>query len=119
MKKLSGLVIGNLALFLPGVLLAVTASPGGQLPTDYQSIFTVISVTIDWLFWILLAGAAIMVIIGAFTFLMAAGDTDKVKKARDFIIYALIAAVVAFLAKAVVGLIGTMLGTGTPLQNLY
>lgn len=61
---------------------------------------TLNSVT-DWIFTILVAVAMIMVIIGAMQFLMSAGDPEKTKSGRNYIMYALIGLVLAFLARAI------------------
>lgn len=80
---------------------------GGSQPeavpkTDVMAILD--SVT-NWLFAILLVIAAIAIIIAAYFFVTAAGDPDKTKKARDFILYALIGVLVGFAAKGLVMLV--------------
>jgi len=64
----------------------------------------------DWVFVILIALAGLFVIFGAFTFVTSAGDPEKTKKGRDFILYATIGLAVAFLAKAVPGLVKLVSG---------
>ena len=59
----------------------------------------------NWLFAILLVIAAIWIILAAFMFVTAAGDPDKTKKARDFVLYALIGVLVGFAAKGLVMLV--------------
>ena len=54
------------------------------------------------LFNILMAAAVISIIIAAFLFITAAGDPEKIKKARLFVIYALVGVVVAILASGIV-----------------
>ena len=120
MKKAKKII----SLLIPLVALAVMAlpvyagemqpfSPTDTLPTEANTIWSTIGAITNWLFIILLIGAVIIIIIAAWTFLTAGGDTEKTKKARDYIIYALIAIVVAFLAKAVVVLIATNILGGT------
>ena len=58
---------------------------------------------VNWLFTILLIVAVIFILIAAFNFITAAGDPEKVKTARQFVIYALIGVVVALLARGLVG----------------
>jgi len=99
MKKiLASLTLG--ALLLP---MAALAQPSeGEIPWDSGAVVDTINVLVDWLFYILIFAAVIVILLAAFTFLTSAGDPDKVKKARDYILYALIALVIAFLARAIV-----------------
>jgi len=60
----------------------------------------------DWLFAILLIVAAIFIIIAGYFFVTAAGDPDKTKRARDFVMYALVGVLVGFVAKGLVMLVG-------------
>jgi hypothetical protein len=55
----------------------------------------------DIIFVVLIALAAVFVIIGAMTLLTAAGAPEKVTTGRNYIMYAAIGLVVAFLAKAI------------------
>ena len=106
MKKiLASLSLG--LLLLPMVALA--QSP----PSDPGTVVNTIQTLIDWLFYILILAAVVVIIMAAYNFLTAAGDPDKVSKARNYIIYALIALVVAFLARAIVNWILTEIGVGT------
>ena len=65
----------------------------------------------NWLFAILLLIAAIFIIVAAFYFVTASGDPDKTKKARDFVLYAMIGVLVAFAAKGLVILVSRMVYT--------
>jgi len=106
MKKiLASLTLG--LLLLPMIVLA--QSP----PSDPGTVVDTIQVLIDWLFYILIFAAVVVIIMAAYSFLTAAGDPDKVSKGRNYIIYALVALVVAFLARAIVNWILTEIGTGT------
>lgn len=110
MKKiLTSLVLAGF-LAVPVIGLAQPA-----VPTGYEAVFTTINRLINYLFWILIFGAAIVIALAAFTFLTAAGDVDKTKKARDYILYALVAVVVGFLAKGIVALVARMLDVSIPL----
>ena len=86
----------------------VSAQPAGVAGenTDVEGVIIDI---VDWLFAILLIAAVVVILIAAFTFLTAAGDAEKVAKARNYIIYALVAIVVAFLSRAIVDWFGEIL----------
>ena len=61
---------------------------------------TVYRVT-DLVFGLLIVFGAIMILLAAYTFLTAGGAPEKVNKARDYILYALVGLTVAFLARAI------------------
>lgn len=60
---------------------------------------------VDWFFVVVLTIAVVMIMIGAFQFLIAGGDPGKVGKARDYLLYALIGIAVAFFAKGFIRVI--------------
>jgi len=64
----------------------------------------------DWIFVILVALVAIFVIMGAFTILTGAGAPEKVTTGRNYILYAAIGLLVAFLAKAIPGIVKIISG---------
>jgi hypothetical protein len=66
----------------------------------------------DWIFVILVGLAGIFIIIGAMTLMTAAGDPSKVASGRNYIMYAAIGLIVAFLAKAVPNMVKMIGGIG-------
>ena len=64
---------------------------------------------VKWVYILFFILAVLFILWAAFTYLMAAGDEDKVKKAKDRLIYAIVAIVVAFLAVGFETIIGTFL----------
>ncbi len=83
-------------LIAPALASAQVLQGGGSQITGVLDRVT------NWIFGILMLGAVIVILIAAFTFLTAAGDAEKVKTARNYIVYALVAIVVAFVSKALV-----------------
>jgi len=69
------------------------------------NVMTILGSLTNWLFAILLIIAAIAIIIAAYFFVTASGDPDKTKRARDFVLYALIGVLVGFAAKGLVMLV--------------
>lgn len=63
-------------------------------------------------FDILLVIAAIMVLVGAYVYLTAGGDAEKVKTATKILTYTAVAIVVALLAKAFPWIITNLFGGG-------
>jgi hypothetical protein len=64
----------------------------------------------DWVFYIVLAFAIIFISLGAFYIMSAGGDPDRIRKGRDYILYSviglivgLIAKMVPYIAKAIIG----------------
>ena len=108
-KVLVSLILGTL-LIVPVLAGAQPTGPSGQVAQDEAQLYRTINTIINWAFAILLIGAVLVIIYAAFLFLTAGGDADKVKTARSYIVYALVAIVVGFLAKAIVSLVGNMLG---------
>jgi len=105
MKKIiTGLILTGF-LALPVIGLAQGTAP--IVPTDSSAVFQTASTVVNWAFWILLFAAAIVIIVSAYTFLTAAGDPDKTKTARNLVLYAVIAVIVGFLAKAVISLVAS------------
>ena len=71
-----------------------------------NSIYTVT----DWIFVILVAFAAIMVLWGAFTLLTAGGAPEKITSGRNYILYAVIGLAVGLFAKAIPALVRVIMG---------
>ena len=124
-------------LLLLGGALGLSGVAWGQLEVDGQGIFTAPTLTIldrcssgeslfkcpegniekgllgkvtDGLFVVLTVMAALTIVFAGYIFLTAGGDPEKVKKAREFVLYALIGVAVAFSARALVGLAHWMVG---------
>jgi hypothetical protein len=85
-----------------GSVLAITCTPEGNLPTELQNLLTKIR---DVLAGAGVIIAAIYIILGGIEFMRAEGDPDKVKTAKDRILYALIGVGLVLLAIALVGIV--------------
>lgn len=104
-KVLVSLVLTS--LLLTPILVLAQGEPGPVAAPGwltYDVIDTLDSIT-NYLFGFLLVIAAIFIIVAAFMFVTASGDPDKTKTARNFVLYALIGVLVAFLAKGLVMLV--------------
>lgn len=98
-------------------VLALAQGPGGitevPVPAGEQVDITKILGTItNWAFGLLLALASVFIVVAAYYYLTSGGDEDKLKKAKNLIIYAVVAIVVAFLARGIVFIVQTLLGVG-------
>jgi hypothetical protein len=82
----------------PGSLTA--PAPAGNINT-VDDVFVLINQIFNILFWLLIVLAALFIIWAAFTYLTAAGDSEKITKANHRVIFAAVAVVVGVLAKAI------------------
>ncbi|MDO8264783.1 MAG: hypothetical protein Q7T34_00240 [Candidatus Parcubacteria bacterium] len=101
-------------LALPVFVFAQTPS-GNVLPSTAASLPTIsfqsgLTSLTNWLFTLVLAVATVCILISAFYFITAQGDAEKVKSARDFLLYALVGIIVALMARGLVSFISGITG---------
>lgn len=87
--------------------------PGYYLGTDEWGVccaFNAIFTIIDWAFFLLLAVAILLVLIGAYNLITAGGSPEKVTMGRNYILYAIVGFAIALLAKAVPGIARGLIG---------
>ena len=103
-KNILGLlfVLPLIAITL-GMPLMVLADELEELP-DVDLMATLENIA-DWLFYLLLGIAVVFIVIGGIYYTTAQGDPEKIKKAGQSILYALIGVIVASLAKGLVTLV--------------
>lgn len=102
MKKI---LVSLLTLTILAAPVLVAAQPTTAPTLD---VWDSLDQIVNWIFAILLVVAVIFILIAAFQFITAAGDADKVKTARNFVLYALIGVAVAFLAKGLIVFVQTI-----------
>ena len=83
-----------------------------ELPPEDVNVPSLINTIIGWLFGLLLALAALFIVIAAFYYLFSPAGAASTESARNYIIYAIVAIVVAFLARGIVSIVGQILDTG-------
>lgn len=101
-------------ILLIGILFSLLCLPvSGMAVNDVPNVnvMDALNRITNWIFAILLVFAAIMIIVSAFMFVTAAGNTEQVSKARDFVLYALIGVAVAIAARGMVSLVQKIVGT--------
>ena len=86
-----------------------TPPPENTVAPDTDVMRTLDNLT-DWMFAILLIIAAIFIIVAAFNFVTAAGDPEKTKTARMYVLYAMIGVLVGISAKGLVALVRRIAG---------
>ncbi len=109
MKKILLVPIMLAALAIPAssLVLAQFGAPNTVPNTDVMAVLERI---VDWAFSILLVFAAIMIVIAGFYFVTASGDPERVATARNFVLWALIGVLVAFLSRGMVALVRRIVG---------
>ena len=96
-------LMGVLVVPMASYAAATTSTPAPNLP-----VMDAIDNITNWAFTILMAVAALFIIFAAFEFITAKGEPEKVKSAREYVLYALVGVVVALLARGLVQLIETI-----------
>jgi Type IV secretion system pilin len=89
-------------------LLSFLSAQANNAPN--VDIFQALDTLTNYLFTLALIVAVIFLIIFPFSMLMAQGDSDKIARARNYILYALIGVAVAVAAKGLVALAQTIMG---------
>jgi len=71
---------------------------------------------LGWIYTFFFIFAAIFILIAAFQYLTAAGDEEKVKKAKNMLIYAVIAIAIALVAMGIDNIVANLVGA-TPVSQ--
>lgn len=102
------LIFGNIeaAVNIPGIPII-----GGRTG-NVSGLVSIFSDIVKWIYTIFFIVAVMFVIFAAFTYLTAGGDPEKVGKAKDQIIYAAVAIIVALLAISLKSIIESFLISG-------
>lgn len=87
-------------------LTATTAPPPITTPAQVYGFTLDILGYLQTFFWII---AAIFIVLAAYKYLTAGGAEDKVKSAKQMLIYAVIAIIIALISTAVVGAVSNFL----------
>ncbi len=87
-------------------------STGGGLPNplQYDTIEEVLRAVWGYLFAISIPLVAIMVIIGAFQIMFAAGNVERLETGKKTVLYAVIGFAIVLLAGGIVSVVGELLG---------
>lgn len=109
----------NINLYLPAVLTFVMATPlavlAAVLPTTCSEMLTFLSGAVaTTLAAFIGAIAIIMLLYGAFQFLTAGGDSEKIKDARHTITWAIVGIAVALISFNIPGILSSFLGGALP-----
>jgi len=97
------------SFFLPLTSEAVTIPN----PLKAQSFTQLLEAIIDFIFYLALGIAPIMIIVAGFFFITAQGEPEKIQTAKRIILWVLIGLIVVFCAKGLIKLFGEIFGVRT------
>ncbi|MBI5733199.1 hypothetical protein HY967_04620 [Candidatus Jorgensenbacteria bacterium] len=109
MKSIAKIAATVGAIALPFVAFAQVTQPVTAPVTSITQVPRLLNSILGWFQVIFFGIAAIFIVLAAFQYLTAAGDEEKVKKAKQMIIYAVVAIAVAVMATAVQGIVTSIL----------
>lgn len=80
-------------------------------PLTATSFEALIDSTVNFIFYLAVALAPLMIVAGAFFLLTSGGDPNKTKTGKDIILYTFIGLLIVLLAKALIAMLKDVLGT--------
>jgi Na+-driven multidrug efflux pump len=80
-----------------------------RVPEASSGVLDTVNKIINFITYALLIVAVVVIVLAGYQFVTAQGDTEKITKARNYIIYAMIGVVVALLSQAIIGLVRNMI----------
>jgi heme/copper-type cytochrome/quinol oxidase subunit 2 len=98
-------------LFFPLVFFPLISSAATSTIQDAQDVVDLITKIGNWMYGILLGLAVIFIIFAAYNFMTSGGSEEKVKEAKNQVLYTLIAVAVAMLAKGFISIIESLVLT--------
>jgi len=99
----------SLLIMIPLAVLAEDP-PEIKNPIIYDTIIEVVESLTSFVFTLGIVLAPLVFLIGGFVFLTSGGDTNKVQKGKDIMVYAVIGFAIILLVKGLVELIKNALG---------
>lgn len=109
-------------VFVVSFVFAVPALAAEDIPEGFQAppdtirtggtLVQVVQGIINWVFVAFLIAAVLFVILAAFQFLTGGGDPQQVAEARQKLIWAAVAVVIATLSRAIPTVVNNIIGIG-------
>lgn len=109
MRKYLSLVLLTI-IFLPLTIRAKTVTINNPLGSEDMQLWELLEKIIDFIFFISIPIAAIMIIIAGFRFVTAMGEPEKIQTAKKMILWVTVGLFIIFLAKALIVLFGKIFG---------
>ena len=111
-KKIKQIVLDLAVISLvsaPALTLAVTIEEPTTVVTSIEGVVDILNFVLRIFYTVFFIIAAIFLILAAFSYLTAGGEEEKIKKAKDQLIYAIVAIAVALVAVGVRGIVSSVL----------
>ncbi len=113
MEKIFLLIfIGTLILLPTSVLMAQIIEI--ENPLEAESFEDLLNAIVNFIFYVGVAIAPIMIMIAAFFFLTAGGDPKRVDTARQIILWTVIGLAIILLAKGLISVLREIIGVSVP-----
>jgi len=109
MRKYLSLILLTI-IFLPLAVQAQTVTIDNPLGDEDMQLWELLDKIINFIFYVSIPVAAIMIIIAGFRFVTAIGDPEKIQTAKKMILWVTIGLFIIFLAKALIVLFGEIFG---------
>lgn len=90
--------------------LLVSAQVEIENPLEYESFNELIEGLIKYILWVAIALAPLLILIGAFYFLTAAGNPERIQTGKRIILWTCIGLIIILFAWGLVALIESVLG---------
>lgn len=99
------------------IVSAQSVDPFTQLPSEkppivfssYGGAIDIVARGASWLLYIVIALAVVFIIYAGFLYLTSGGDENKIKSAKEYIIYAVVGVAIALVARGLVMLVQTLI----------
>lgn len=117
-KTTKQIVLGSVLFLslvvLPTVVFGQFKEPPTTTITSLANVQSLLNTILSWIYIIFFIVAAIFIILAAFGYLSAQGDEEKVRKAKQQLIYAIVAIVIALIAVGVDNIVAGLISVQPP-----
>ena len=105
-------ILGGVILLVPLLAVGQTSPPPVvEAPVqDVYDIFFIVCNILSWIFVFFIVIAVIFIIWAGFKYLTAGGESEEIKEANHKLIYAVVAIVIAILARSIPFIIANFVG---------
>lgn len=107
MKTLNKIII--ISLIASPLIALAQPQTAPVIAEDPEALLNLIDRATNWFFSIILVLAVIFILVSAFEYLTAWGNEERLKAAKNTLVYALVAIVLAVLARGIVSIVVNVL----------
>lgn len=117
MRTIVATIAGGVTMLLPFFANAVIPDrPPESIVSEHgiEGVGSLLTRLSGWIWGLILALSVIFILIAAFSFLTAGGEEEKIRKAKAFLLYAVVAVGVGALATGIVYVVLSFFGVANP-----